>query len=55
MTTGKDDVFNYWTLVSDDLIPHGSGQYTDTFKCNMENKTDVLNSPEDVEDLDTDG
>ncbi len=29
---------NYWTLVSDDLIAHGrnSGQYTDTFKCNIE-------------------
>ncbi len=30
----KDVVFKYWTLVSDDLIPHdrNSGQYTDTFK-----------------------
>jgi hypothetical protein len=29
----KDVVFKYWTLVSDDLIPHGrnSGQYTATF------------------------
>jgi hypothetical protein len=28
----KAVVFKYWTLVSDDLIPHGrnSGQYTDT-------------------------
>ncbi len=27
-------VFKYWTLVSDDLIPHdrNSGQYTATFK-----------------------
>ncbi len=31
-------VFKYWTLVSDDLIPHvrNSVQYTDTFKCNIE-------------------
>jgi hypothetical protein len=31
-------VFKYWTLVSDDLIPHdrNSGQYTSTFKCNIE-------------------
>ncbi len=31
-------VFEYWTLVSDDLIPHSrnSGQYTTTFKCNIE-------------------
>ena len=30
----KAVVFKYWTLVSDDLIPHdrNSGQYTDTFK-----------------------
>jgi hypothetical protein len=34
----KDVVFKYWTLVSDDLIPHGrnSGQYTVTFKSNIE-------------------
>ena len=34
----KAVVFNYWTLVSDDLIAHGrnSGQYTATFKCNIE-------------------
>jgi len=34
----KSVVFKYWTLVSDDLIPHGrnSGQYTATFKCNLE-------------------
>jgi len=34
----KAVVFKYWTLVSDDLIPHGrnSGQYTATFKCNIE-------------------
>jgi hypothetical protein len=33
----KSVVFKYWTLVSDDLIPHGrnSGQYTATFKCNI--------------------
>ena len=34
----KTVVFKYWTLVSDDLIPHvrNSGQYTATFKCNIE-------------------
>jgi hypothetical protein len=34
----KAVVFKYCTLVSDDLIPHGrnSGQYTATFKCNIE-------------------
>ena len=33
----KAVVFNYWTLVSDDLIAHGrnSGQYTATFKCTV--------------------
>ncbi len=38
LTPMKVVVFKYWTLVSDDLIPHGrnSGQYTDTFKCNIE-------------------
>jgi hypothetical protein len=36
-------LFKYWTLVSDDLIPHNrnSGQYRDTatFKCNIEDVT----------------
>ncbi len=34
----KAVVFKYWTLVSDDLIPHvrNSGQYTATFKYNIE-------------------
>ncbi len=34
----KAIVFTYCTLVSDDLIPHdrNSGQYTATFKCNIE-------------------
>jgi hypothetical protein len=36
--TSKAVVFKYWTLVSDDLIPHdrNCGQYTATFKCNIE-------------------
>jgi hypothetical protein len=37
MSPRKVIVFNYYTLVSDDLItsdPH-SGQYTTTFKCNI--------------------
>ena len=40
MTPRKVVVFNYYTVVSDDLItsdPH-SGQYTDTFKCNIEDE-----------------
>ena len=34
-------VVNYYSLVSDDLITSGphSGQYTDTFKCNIEDET----------------
>ena len=37
----KDVVVNYYALVSDDLIPSGphSGQYTSTFKCNIEDET----------------
>jgi hypothetical protein len=36
----KAVVFNYYTVVSDDLITSGphSGQYTDTFKCTIEDK-----------------
>jgi hypothetical protein len=38
LTLTKVVFFKHWTLVSDDLIPHdrNSGQYTDTFKCNIE-------------------
>jgi hypothetical protein len=38
LAPSKVVVFKYWTLVSDDLIPHvrKSGQYTATFKCNIE-------------------
>ena len=37
----KDVVFNYYTVVSDDLITSGphSGQYTDTFKYTIEDKS----------------
>ena len=37
----KTVAFNYYALVSDDLITSGphSGQYTDTFKCNIEDET----------------
>ncbi len=33
----KTDVFNHWTLVSDDLVSAGrnSGQYKAAFKCNV--------------------
>ena len=37
----KTVAFNYYALVSDDLITSGphSGQYTATFKCNIEDET----------------
>ena len=41
MPPRKDVVFNYYTVVSDDLItsdPH-SGQYTTTFKSNIQDET----------------
>jgi hypothetical protein len=41
MPPRKAVVFNYYTLVSDDLISSGpnSGQYTATFKCNIKDET----------------
>ena len=41
MPPRKVVVFNYYTVVSDDLITSGphSGQYTTTFKCNIEDET----------------
>jgi hypothetical protein len=41
MPPRKAVVFNYYTLVSDELISSGpnSGQYTATFKCNIEDET----------------
>ncbi len=41
MSPRKTVVFNYYTLVSDDLINSGpnSGQYTVTFKCNIKDET----------------
>jgi hypothetical protein len=41
MPPRKAVVFNYYTLVSDDLISSGpnSGQYTVTFKCNIKDET----------------
>ncbi len=41
MPPRKTVVFNYYTLVSDDLISSGpnSGQYTATFKCNIKDET----------------
>ena len=40
MSPRKVVVFNYYTLLSDDLISSGpnSGQYTDTFKCNIKDE-----------------
>ena len=41
MPPRKAVVFNYYTLVSDDLISSGpkSGQYTATFKCNIKDES----------------
>jgi hypothetical protein len=41
MSPRKVVVFNYYTLVSDDLISSvpNSGQYTDTFKYNIKDET----------------
>ncbi len=41
MPPRKAVVFNYYTVVSDDLITSGShsGQYTSTFKCNIEDES----------------
>ncbi len=53
MTPRKDGVFNYCTLVSDDLISSGpnSGQYTVTLSVTLRmshtNKTDFFNRTED--------
>jgi hypothetical protein len=50
LSPGKAVVLKYWDLVSDDLIPHdrNSGQYTTTFKCNIEVTGKVCGSEQNL-------